>query len=117
MLSQFKVLHYLFSVNARKKIIAHCLNFDFVTSGDTLEEAERRLDTLVKFHIETFIKSNGLSGLGASAPKKFWAEYVACLRQGGKFVLPSSTLRINVPEIVPMEKPYGELEIVAAKAA
>jgi len=117
MLPQFKVLNYLFSVNARNKVIAHCLNFDFVVSGDTLEVAERRLDTLVKFHIETFIKSNGMSGLGSSAPKKFWFEYVECLRHGGNFVLPSSTLRINIPEVVPMEKPYGELEIIAAKAA
>jgi len=105
----------LFSVNSRNKTIAHCLDFDFVTSGDNLEEAEKNLDTVVKFHIETFLKSNGLSGLASPAPKRFWAEYTKSLRQGG--ALPPSTLRIDVPQVVPMEKPYGELEVVGTKAA
>lgn len=115
MLAKFRVLHYLFTVNKRDKIIAHCLNFDLVASADTLKEAERRLDTVVRFHIETFLKSNGLSGLGVPAPENSWAEYADTLRQGG--ALPPSTLRINIPEVVPMDMPYGDLEIVSAKAA
>ncbi len=115
MFTKFRVLNYLFSENARGKMIAHCLNFDLVASADDLAEAERRLDVVVRFHIESFIKSDGATGLGGSAPKKKWAEYTKCLRAGN--VLPSSTLRINVPEVVPMEKPYGELDVVAAKAA
>src|SRR5260370_37454936 len=112
---RFRLLHYFFSVNERDKTIAHCLNFDLVTSGDSTEEAERRLDILVKYHIEAFLKSNGMSGLNGQAPKRFWSEYTECLRHGG--ALPSSTLRINVPDVVPMEKPYGDLEVVSAKAA
>ncbi len=115
MFQKFRLLHYFFSVNDRNKTIAHCLNFDLVTSGDSKEEAERRLDVVVKFHIESFLKSNGMSGLNGQAPKRFWSEYTDSLRHGG--ALPSSTLRIDVPNVVPMEKPYGELEVVAAKAA
>jgi len=112
---KFRILHYFFSVNARNKTIAHCLDFDLVTSGDSIEDAERRLDTLVKFQIETFIKSNGHTRLGGQAPKQFWSSYTDCLRHGG--ALPSTTLRIDVPQPVPMQMPYGELEIVSARLA
>jgi len=115
MFNKFRLLHYFFSVNARGKTIARCLNFDIVASADDMTEAELRLDALVRFHIESFLKSNGLTGLNNQAPKKFWAEYTESLRHGG--ALPSSTLRICVPEVVPMEKPYGDLEVLAAKAA
>ena len=115
MLQRFGVLNYLFSVNARKKTIAHCLNFNIVASADDHDEAERRLDVLVRMHIENFIKSQGVSGLTGPAPKEYFDRYTYSLRHGG--ALPSSTLRINVPEVVPMEKPYGDLEVVSAKAA
>ena len=112
---KFRILHYFFSVNARNKTIAHCLDFDLVTSGDSMEDAEHRLDTLVRFQIESFLRSNGHTRLGGQAPKRFWTEYTNSLRHGG--ALPMSSLRINVPQPVPMEKPYGELEIVSAKLA
>jgi|SRR6267378_8354000 len=115
MFSRFRVLNYLFSVNARNKTIAHCLNFNIVASADDIKEAERRLDVLVRLHIENFIKSQGMSGLSGPAPKEFFARYTYSLRHGG--ALPSSTLRINIPEVIPMEKPYGDLDVVSAKAA
>ena len=112
---KFRVLHYFFTVNARNKTIAHCLDFDLATSGDSMEDAERRLDVLVKFQIESFLKSNGHTRLGGQAPKRFWSSYTNALRHGG--ALPSSTLRIDVPQPVPMAVPYGELEIVSAQLA
>lgn len=112
---KFRVLHYFFSLNERGKTIAHCLDFDLVTSGDSIADAERRLDTLVKFQIESFIRSYAHTRLGGQAPKRFWAAYTDSLRHGG--ALPSSSLRIEVPQPVPMEKPYGELEIVSAQLA
>ena len=115
MFPRLKVLHYLFSLNKRNRFVAHCLNFDIVATAENMEEAERRLDTLVRFHIESFLNTNGLSGLSGPAPKEFFNSYTESLRHGG--ALPSSTLRINVPQIVPMPVPYGELEVVAARAA
>jgi predicted RNase H-like HicB family nuclease len=112
---RFRLLHYFLSVNRRGKHVAHCLNFDIVATADTMEEAERRLDALVKVHIEGFLKSSGMSGLGEPAPKEFWVHYTDCLRQGG--ALPASWLRIEIPKVIPMDSPYGELEIVSAKAA
>jgi hypothetical protein len=114
-LARLNVIHYLFSVNKRNKTIAHCLDFDLVASAENLEVAEKRLDTLVRLHIESYIRSNGATGLGEPAPKNEWVAYAQILRDGG--ALPSSTLRINVPEVVPMQVPYGELEVVSAKAA
>ena len=113
--TQFRVLHYFYSFNQRKKVVAHCLNFDIIATADDVSEAERRLDALVRFHIETYLRSNGLSGLNDPAPSEFFASYTQALRNGK--VLPPSTLRISVPDVVPMEKPYGDLEIVSAKAA
>jgi predicted RNase H-like HicB family nuclease len=115
MFQKFRVLHYLYSLNKRNRYVAHCLDFDLVTAADSLEEAERRLDILVRLHIESFLKSNDLGALNGSAPTEFWNQYTETLRLGR--TLPSSTLRIGVPQVVPMHEPYGELPIVAALAA
>jgi hypothetical protein len=112
---KIRVLHYLFKTNKREKFIAHCLNFDIVTSADTREEAERRLDMLMKSYLENLLRGGGICGTNEPAPQKFWDEYTFALQNGG--ALPSSTLRIEVPEMVPMEMPYGMLPVVAAKAA
>ena len=115
MLQKINLLHYFFTVNKRGKFIAHCLNFDLVASADSCEEAESRLDLLVKFHIERYLKTIGMTSLGNRAPKEFWDKYTYSLRNGG--ALRSSTLRVEIPDIVPMPVPYGELEVVSAKAA
>ena len=115
MLSKINVLHYFFSLNKRNRFVAHCLNFDIVATAETMEEAERRLDALVRFHIESYLRTNGAACLSSPAPKEFFNSYSESLRHGG--ALPSSTLRISVPQTVPMPMPYGELEVVSAKAA
>jgi len=112
---KLRVLHYLYSVNRRDRYVAHCLDFDIVTAADSLQEAERRLDVLVRLHIESFLNSNSQGALNGSAPNEFWSRYTETLRHGK--TLPSSTLRINVPDVVPMHEPYGELPVVSAIAA
>ncbi len=115
LLSRINVLHYLFSLNKRDRFVAHCLNFDIVATAESMEEAERKLDALVRFHIESYLRSSGAACLSGPAPKEFFNSYSESLRHGG--ALPSSTLRISVPQTIPMPVPYGELEVVAAKAA
>ena len=115
MLPRLKVLHYLFSLNKRNRYVAHCLNFDIVATAENMEEAERRLDALVRSHVESYLNSNGLSGLSGPAPSSYFDIYTKSLRHGG--ALPSTTLRIHIPEVIPMELPYGELDVVSAKAA
>jgi hypothetical protein len=112
---KLRVLHYLFTLNARKRYIAHCLDLDIVTAADSLEEAERRLDVLVRRHIESFLRGADPSAVNGIAPSEFWNQYTENLRHGR--TLPPSTLRVSVPEVVPMHEPYGELPVVAAMAA
>jgi hypothetical protein len=112
---KFNILHYLYSVNKRGRFVAHCLDFDLVATANDMAEANQRLDTLVKFHIESFLNSNGLSGLNRAAPKEFFDEFTDALRNGR--MLPDRTLRIDVPEPIPMAMPYGELEVIAGRAA
>jgi hypothetical protein len=115
MFPKIRVLHYLYKMNKREKFIAHCLNFDIATSADTREEAERRLDVLMKSYLENMLRCVAVCGANEPAPQKFWDEYTHALQNGG--ALPSSTLRIEVPEMVPMEMPYGMLPVVSANAA
>jgi hypothetical protein len=112
---RIKVLHYLYTLNQRNRYIAHCLNFDIVTAADSLAEAERRLDVLVRRQIESVLRTGDPEGLNASAPNEYWERYTENLRHGR--TLPSSTLRVSVPDVVPMREPFGELPVVAAMAA
>lgn len=112
---KFRVLHYLYSLNKRNRYVAHCLDFDLVTAADSLQEAERRLDVLARLHIESFLRSNDPAALNAAAPNEFWNTYTNTLRNGR--TLPPSTLRVSVPDVVPMHDPYGELPVVAAMTA
>jgi len=91
------------------------LDFDLVTAADSLQEAERRLDIIVKLHLESFLQTNDMGALNGTAPNEFWARYTETLRQGK--TLPPSTLRVSVPDVVPMREPYGELPVVSAIAA
>ena len=115
MFPKIRVLHYLFTKNERGKTIAHCLNFDIVTSADNLDEAERRLDVLMKSYLEDLLRGNGACAANNTAPQHFWEAYTNALQHGG--ILPSRPLRISVPEMVPMEMPFGNLPVVAAQAA
>src|SRR5260370_33817386 len=106
---KFRVIHYLISLNKRRRYVAHCLDFDLVTAADSLKEAERRLDVLVRLHIESFLRSNDPAALNGAAPNEFWSAYTDTLRKGK--TLPPSTLRVSVPDVVPMHETYGELPV------
>jgi hypothetical protein len=112
-----KVLNYLFSNSKsnNRRIVAHCLNFDLVAAADDIKEAERRLDLIVRYHVASYISTNGASGINESAPSEFWAQYTDSLRQGR--ILPASTLRITLPEMSLIKMADGDLEVVSAQAA
>jgi hypothetical protein len=110
-----KVLNYFYSINKRNRIVAHCLNFDLVATAQDMKEAERRLDLLVRYHIASYMATNGASGIDAPAPGEFWAQYTDALRNGR--ILPASTLHITLPKQSPIRMLDGDLEIVSAKAA
>ena len=110
-----KVLNYLFSVNKRKRVVAHCLNFDLVATADNITEAERRLDLLVRYHVASYMTTNGASGINESAPADFWSKYTEAVRQGR--VRPASTLHITLPEMSPIKMRDGDMEVIGAELA
>ncbi len=55
--------------------IAHCLQFDLVTTHDTLEGAQESIVETCISHIIFSIKNNNIEYLFSPAPKEVWAEY------------------------------------------
>lgn len=110
-----RVLNYLYSVNKRRRVVAHCLNFDLVATANDVKEAERRLDLLVRYHVASYMSTNGASGINRQAPSEFWAQYTEALREGR--TMPPSTLHITLPEMSPIKMQNGEMEVVGAQLA
>ena len=57
--------------------LAHCLQFDIVTTADTLEEVRKDIIDLCRAHIEFSHEHDNLDYLFSPAPKEVWAEYLA----------------------------------------
>src|ERR1039458_5692140 len=49
---KLRALQYLFFCKASGRVVAHCLNLDIVTAANDVDEAEKRLDLLVRKRIE-----------------------------------------------------------------
>ena len=64
-------LHYLFSHSARK-VVAHCLDLDLVTSGESIEQAEERLNAVVLVQIGTCFTRGNFAQLCFKAPAECW---------------------------------------------
>lgn len=57
--------------------LAHCLQFDIVTTADTLEEVRKGILDLCHAHIGFSHEHDNLDYLFSPAPKEVWAEYLA----------------------------------------
>jgi hypothetical protein len=75
-------LHLLISRNDRGRVVAHCLDFDLVTTAAENREASRRLKALLATHVESFLNTRGVSEHGDVAPSGFWLRYAQLLRRG-----------------------------------
>jgi hypothetical protein len=109
---KIKVLHYLFSKPA-EKIIAHCLDFDIVTTANDQINAEQRLDILVKLYVEFALNYGNYAALNSVAPNRFWDAF----RSAKRIEPVNPTLKIMLPEIVPVEHSEGHIGVLAAMAA
>lgn len=83
-------LHYLFTPTGGKTV-AHCLDLDLVTSGDTLDQAEDRLNAVVIAQIEGCYSSGNFAQLRFKAPAEYW-QTLSDARE-----LDKSHLEIEVP--------------------
>jgi hypothetical protein len=94
-----KFLHYL--VRTGDYTVAHCLDYDLVAVADNQDEAIRRLNLVVRSHIEVARKKDMLTALQHRAPDQYWQE-LASARQGLEILNlevqsePSATVTLGV---------------------
>src|SRR5260370_30899755 len=70
-----RVVHYLIS-ETDDRYKAHCLDLDLLSFGKDLNEASRKLDDLVKAHIEVSLATGQITdNLATEAPLKYWKDY------------------------------------------
>jgi hypothetical protein len=114
-LPQLPVLHYLLS-SSNGKHVAHCLDLDLVSMGDSREESARKLDDLVKAQIELTLASGQLVNLTTRAPLSFWRQFI----DGAPFDPEPGIIRIKIPANIqpaPTDSPENQVGIVAKIAA
>ncbi len=110
-LPQLRVLHYLIS-ESEGKHVAHCLDLDLVAVGVDVRAASRKLDDLVKAHIEFSLATGQFANLATKAPTSFWKLF----NDGKSIDLEPKTIHITIPEavqIVPLNSSEGEIGILA----
>ena len=107
---RFRVLHYLLS-ESHGKTVAHCLDLDLVATADATREAVRRLDVLVKGHVEFALWNGNFLALMTPAPLQYW-KYFA---EGERINLETPAIQFRMPDVVPLEEEGGELAILAAQ--
>ena len=62
---------------------AHCLQFDIVSTDDSLEEVRKDIIDLCRANIEYSYEYDNLDHLFSPAPKEVWAEYLAMAGKEG----------------------------------
>ena len=116
-LPKLRALHYLYTIKVDGRVIAHCLNFDLVTAAPNIDEAEKRLDTLVSLYVERAAQTGNYSALNTAAPERFWEQFSESLRAGRVRQSIRPTLQVRVPDVLPMDQPYSTIAVLAATAA
>ena len=105
-IQRIRVLHYLESF-AHEEYVRHCLDLDLVASGPDAETAERRLDAVVRAHVEQAIGSGNYALLNTPAPMEYWDRFL----KGAK--LPSREIEFRFNHL-PIEFPATKIGILPA---
>lgn len=63
--------------------LAHCLQFDLITTADSLNQVKKDIINLIRAHIEYSYEYDNLDHLFSPAPKEVWAEYLEMSRKEG----------------------------------
>jgi len=113
-LPKLRTLHYLLQKRAESnRVVAHCLDLDLVVSAPDLAEAEKRLDTVVVFYVESALAVGNWDALTTSAPDHYWSQFSNATR-----IEPHrQKLTFKVPEVVPMESYQSQISVLAAMSA
>lgn len=111
-LPKLRTLHYLFRTRAEGRVVAHCLDLDLVVSAPNRSEAEKRLDAVVVFYVESAYLAGNWDALNTAAPESYWTIFSKAER-----IEPARPpLVFTVPEIVPLESPHSQLPVLSAMA-
>jgi hypothetical protein len=86
-------LHYLFA-HSGGQTVAHCLDLDLVTSGDSIEQAEERLNAVVVAQIGICYSGGNFGQLRFKAPAEYW-QALSDAKE-----LEKSHLEVEVPPVV-----------------
>jgi len=69
-----KLLHYLLRSDG-DKTVAHCLDYDLVAVAPEQAEAMRRLNLVVRAHMEASRQKRLMAPLQHRAPDRYWSEF------------------------------------------
>ena len=65
---------------------AHCLQFDLVEVADTFEEAEQRIEGVVRAHISWALEHDNMENLFSSAPADAWKRFFTSKRGESRLI-------------------------------
>jgi len=108
------MVHYLISQKP-EYFVAHCLDFDIVTTANDQSEATRRLSILVVKYIEMALQRQDYMSLSTSAPRSYWDEF-----QTGTPIPTDEKLEVTVPsvsEVIPSLNPLAQVGVLTFQAA
>ena len=89
-----RVVHYLIS-EADGKWKAHCLDLDLQSFGKDWNEASRKLDDLVKAHIEVSLATGQVTdNLASEAPLTYWKDYY----KAKPIEMEPRTIHVRIPQ-------------------
>jgi len=113
---KLRELHYLFTLKANNRVVAHCLDLDIVTAANDITEAEARLDHLVTVHVEDALGVGNYTALNCAAPADYWNTFNEAFRHGKIHASANSTLTFRVPDILPLQQNRSSIGVLAAVA-
>jgi len=89
---------------------AHCLQFDIVTTDDSMEAVQKAILDLCVAHIRFSHENNNMDYLFSPAPTEAWAEYYAHLSDG-KCTFDHKKLQVQLDHSLPLVPPFMVQEI------
>lgn len=109
-----RILSCLLSEDGQtKRWLAHCLDFDLVTSGNDEDQAWKNLKSVVRLHVEQCF-THWPDGLGTKASKENWAIFESLHLQQDMMRTEKITFKLvaKTPEIQPLWMRGAELGIL-----
>jgi hypothetical protein len=97
--------------------VAHCLQFDLVTSNKTVDETQNDIIDLCIAHIKFSYEYDNMEYLFSYAPKDVWIEYLTHATNDNNCQIITRTIELpKKPNIPAFELPLNVQEVVCRHA-